>query len=136
LLEGALQLSQFTLTNSTLGQGRVELGAYRRDNAPGLFHDVAMTLGLVGEGLPTGLYASNQPRRRRLRVRLPTYSQPETKPTRTSRCDVRLAVRQQRVQGRNRMQSQLWSPYTEATSGFGRFNLLKGSRWGKPSMVE
>jgi hypothetical protein len=34
------------------------------------------------------------------------------------------------------MQSQLWSPYTEATTSFGHFDLLKGSRWGKPSMAE
>jgi hypothetical protein len=28
------------------------------------------------------------------------------------------------------MQPQLQPPYTGAMMGFGRFNLLKGSRWG------
>jgi hypothetical protein len=52
---------------------------------------------------PTSILS--QLRWRRLRGRLPTYSQPQTKLTRSSQCDVRLAVRQQRVRGGNRMQS-------------------------------
>jgi hypothetical protein len=73
----ALHLIQVTTANSTPGRWRVDLGIQRRDYAPGLFHGVAATSGLLAaeESQPTGLIIIDGQRRRMRRTSLPTLSQ-------------------------------------------------------------